>query len=79
MLDRSTARRQALHILYQREITGESISDILRERSWEVGPVTPQEADDVIDFDEPGDFCCTLLNGVEEHQEQLDEAIEAAS
>ncbi len=60
MLERSRARRQALQILYQREITGECVSRIL-----ETGSYNPEDGD-------PSEFCRALIFGVEEHQEEID-------
>ncbi len=60
MLERTKARRQALHILYQREITGEPVDDILQAASFNI------EEDDL------SDFCLTLVRGVEEHQGEID-------
>jgi len=60
MLERTKARRQALQILYQREITGENTGSILESRSF-----NPEEG-------EPSEFCRVLLAGVEERQEQID-------
>ena len=68
MLERRKARHQALHILYQREITGESVGSILDERTYvaqEVG--------------EPTDFTRELIQGVESHQASIDETIESIS
>lgn len=63
MLERTRARRQALHILYQREITGDGVGRILAERSWS-------------DEDgEPSEYCRELLTGVEAHQPTLDSTI----
>lgn len=66
-LERSKAREQALHILYQREITGEPVAKILNGRSW-------SEEDG-----EPSEFCRALLLGVDAHQSRIDEIIEATS
>jgi len=60
MLERTKARRQALQILYQREITGESTSAILESHSF-----NSEEG-------EPSEFCRTLLAGVEEHRDEID-------
>jgi len=60
MLERTKARRQALQILYQREITGESAASILESQSY-----NPEEG-------EPPEFCRRLLVGVEEHQVEID-------
>ena len=67
MQERRKARQQALHILYQREITGERLADILARESW-------SEEDG-----EPTPFCREILAGVEAHQSTIDEAIESIS
>lgn len=67
MQERRKARHQALHILYQREITGETIGEILGRCGW-------SEEDG-----EPLPFTRELLSGVEVHQAQLDGAIEGIS
>ena len=67
MLERTQARRQALHILYQSEITGDEASRILDDASYN---------------DEDGDplqFCRDLLTGVEAHMAGLDRALEDIS
>jgi N utilization substance protein B len=63
MLERRKARHQALHILYQREITEESVSRILEQGTY-------NEEDG-----EPTDFCRQLLLGVEAHQSRIDALI----
>ncbi|MDZ4178292.1 MAG: transcription antitermination factor NusB [Coriobacteriia bacterium] len=63
MLERSRARRQALHILYQREITGEDTTAIL-----DVGSYSAEDG-------EPLGFCRELLVGVEEHLGDIDERL----
>lgn len=68
MLERSRARRQALHILYQREVTGEPVSTIFAEKSY----VVDEEG-------EPGEFCERLTTGVEEHVVEIDARISAVS
>jgi len=67
MLERSRARRQALQILYQREITGQSVERIFTSRSY-------SEEEGV-----PADFCRELALGAEGNIEAIDGAIEAAS
>lgn len=67
MHERTRARRQALNILYQREITGDSIDRIL-----ELGSYSREEG-------ELSDFCRSLLDGVEEHQVEIDEALSEIS
>ena len=63
MLERRKARHQALHILYQREITDESLSRILADGSYR------------IEDGEPTDFCRQLVLGVEAHQPRIDATI----
>ncbi len=67
MLERTRGRRQALGILYQREVTGEALSQILDQASY-----NPDEG-------EPNEFCRHLLAGVELNQGVLDQAIEGIS
>jgi N utilization substance protein B len=67
MLERRKARHQALHILYQREITEETLSRILADGSHSV-----EDGD-------PSEFCRQLLLGVEAHQARIDATIEDIS
>lgn len=67
MQERRKARHQALHILYQSEITAEPVGSILGKRTW-------SEEDG-----EPGDFCRELLAGVETHRGAIDQEIEGIS
>jgi N utilization substance protein B len=67
MQERRKGRHQALHILYQREITGERIGEILGRKAW-------NEEDG-----EPTAFCREILAGVEAHQATIDETIESIS
>jgi N utilization substance protein B len=67
MQERRRARHQALHILYQREITDEPLSRILSSGSY--------SAED----GEPSEFCRDLLCGVEVHQAHIDALIEDTS
>lgn len=60
MLERSRARRQALQILYQREITGESVERILETESY-----NPEDG-------VPSEFCCSIVFGVEANQDEID-------
>ena len=60
MLERTKARRQALNILYQREITADTVEGILDERSFN------------LDEDTPLEFCLTLVSGVGSHQDEID-------
>ncbi|MDI6900223.1 MAG: transcription antitermination factor NusB [Anaerosomatales bacterium] len=67
MLERTKARRQALQILYQREMTGTSGADILESGLvvTEDGPVT--------------EYCRTLVRETEARQEAIDRIIEGTS
>ena len=68
MLERSRARRQALHILYQREVTGQPASRILAEKTY------------IVDEDgEPGAFCGVLAVGTEEHMDEIDRLVSDVS
>lgn len=67
MLERRRARHQALHILYQREITEEALSRIVSSGSYSV------------EDGEPSEFCRELLAGVEAHQARIDAVIEDIS
>jgi N utilization substance protein B len=67
MLERRKARHQALHILYQREITEDALSRILAE-----GTYSQEDG-------EPTDFCRQLLLGVEVRQARIDAVIEEIS
>lgn len=67
MLERTRARRQALQILYQREITEQTVVSILGARAYS------------IEDGEPSEYCRTLALGTEEHQEAIDREIEATS
>lgn len=63
MQERSKARRQALQILYQRDITGESVATILADRSYS------------IEDGEPDEFCRQLVISVEGRLDELDATI----
>jgi transcription antitermination protein NusB len=67
MLERRRARHQALHILYQREITEAPVTRILEEHAYSVeeGELT--------------DFAREVLAGVEVHQARIDGIIEDLS
>jgi N utilization substance protein B len=67
MLERTRARRQALQILYQREITGQTVAEIL-----EGGTYNAEDG-------EPSEFCRALALGTEAHQDAVDAEIEATS
>jgi len=66
MLERSKARRQALQILYQREVTSELVTRILADRSF---------VEDEFGRDEPNDFCRSLALGTEQHLDEIDQRI----
>ncbi len=63
MQERSRARRQALQILYQRDITGESVGTILADKSYS------------IEDGEPDEFCRQLVISVESRLDELDATI----
>lgn len=63
MRDRRKARTVALEIIYQKEITGASLDEIIKNRIG-AGENEP-----------PCDFSMTLITGVIDHQEELDELI----
>jgi len=67
MLERTRARRQAMQILYQREITGEPVDAILASGSYNT------------EDGEPTDFCRELVLGVSEHQDSIDATLGAIS
>ncbi len=65
--DRHTARLQALEILYQREITGEGVAEILEEHTYST------------ENGEPDEFCKSLALGVEANLQRIDETIGTTS
>jgi transcription antitermination protein NusB len=67
MLERSRSRRMAMQILYQRDITGESVGCILGTKSY-----STEEG-------EPDEFCRGLVTGVESHLPDIDETIGTVS
>jgi N utilization substance protein B len=67
MLERTRARRQALQMLYQRDITGASVSRILAERSY------------ALEEGEPSEYCQQIVLGVEANQALIDTEIEETS
>ena len=67
MLERTRARRQALQILYQRDVSGESVSRILAQKSYS------------LEDGEPDAFCIELIQGVERYSEGIDETISEVS
>lgn len=58
--DRHRSRRQALQLLYQREVTGVSVARILDDGTYST------------EDGEPDDFCRQLATGVEEHLDEID-------
>jgi N utilization substance protein B len=67
MLERRRARHQALHILYQREITEQPLNRILSEGTFSV-----EDGD-------PAEYCRDIILGVEAHQSRIDRLIEETS
>ena len=67
MLERRRARHQALHILYQRELTEQSAASILSEGTFSV-----EDGD-------PSEYCREAVTGVEEHVARIDSIIEGIS
>jgi N utilization substance protein B len=67
MLERRRARHQALHILYQREITEQPLSRILSEGTYSV------------EDGEPTEYARDVVLGVEAHQPRIDRLIEETS
>lgn len=67
MLERTRARRQALQILYQREITGDTVGVIFDTKSYSDEDGTPSE------------YCKQLALGTEQFQAVIDEQIESTS
>lgn len=65
--ERHKARRLALQILYQREVTGESVSRILEEGSYST------------EDGEPDEYSCSLARGVEGSLIELDDLIGVTS
>ncbi len=65
--DRSLARRQALQILYQREITEEPISAILGDKTYALAEGAP------------ADYTVELLEGVTAHLDRIDELLGSVS
>ena len=63
MLERTRSRRQALQMLYQMDITGDTVQLILNTKAYSV------------EDGEPDEFCRTLFAGVEENHAFIDEMI----
>ncbi|TLM91623.1 MAG: transcription antitermination factor NusB [Actinobacteria bacterium] len=61
--DRHRSRKQALQLLYQREVTGVSVERILAD-----GTYSDEDG-------EPDEFCRLLATGVEEHIEEIDSVL----
>ena len=62
MSARGKARKRALDILFESEIRGESVLDLLAERSESASPPVPA-------------YAAELVRGVQEHREQIDELL----
>lgn len=73
-MERRKARHQALRILYQREITGESVSDII-----DGGSYLPDDEEEDPTEGGPSEFARRVSSGVEAHQERIDEVIGSIS
>jgi len=67
MLERTRARRQALQILYQRDVTGETVNRILAQKIYSV------------EDGEPDGFCFELVEGVERYSDGIDATISEVS
>ena len=62
MSARGKARKRALDILFEAEIRGEPVLDLLGERSATASPPVP-------------DYAAGLVRGVQEHRAQIDEML----
>ena len=62
MSARGKARKRALDILFESEIRGEPVLDLLAERSESASPPVPA-------------YAAELVRGVQEHREQIDELL----
>lgn len=67
MLERTRARRQAVQMLYQREMTGEPVGAIIANKTFSV-----EDGD-------PSEYCFQLVRDVEAHLDAIDAEIEATS
>jgi transcription antitermination protein NusB len=63
MLERTRARRQALQILYQRDITGDTVTRILGLKTYS------------LEDGEPDEYCRELVAGVERYGDAIDETL----
>ena len=79
MLERRRARHQALHILYQKEITGSPVAEILADGSWDVRPLDIEDCEESLSVGEPPEFTFVLLAGVDTHSDEIDATIERLS
>ncbi len=81
--ERTHARRQALQILYQGDMTGEPLADILGRQTYLTSEEVPGEgpdADSTFDDHVPLEsFAVTLLEGVSSHREAIDDRIVTTS
>jgi len=62
MSARGKARKRALDILFEAEIRGEPVLDLLAERSESASPPVPE-------------YAAELVRGVQEHRERIDEML----
>lgn len=67
MHERTRARRQAMNILYQREITGDTAAEIVANGSYST------------ENGEPSEFCLSLIAGVESNQGEIDTVLSQIS
>lgn len=67
MLERTRARRQAIQMLYQREMTGEPVGLIIAQKTYSM------------EDGEPSEYCLELVRDVEAHLAEVDAEIEATS
>lgn len=78
MLSRTKARRQALQIMYQRELTGEPVRRILALGSYAPFVALPAPEGSEEETFEPGElepFARELVEGVERYIDEVDEWI----
>ena len=61
---RTKARKRALDILYEAELRGEPVLDLLAERTAAADPPVPE-------------YAAVLVRGVQEHAEQIDQLLAA--